>query len=50
MINHGDWDLDTFKMGDLGFEPRASGLRVRCATTAPVTRYFACSISERFIY
>lgn len=24
-------------MGDLGFEPRASGLRVRCATTAPVT-------------
>jgi hypothetical protein len=24
-------------MGDLGFEPRTSGLRVRCATTAPVT-------------
>lgn len=24
-------------MGDLGFEPRTSGLRVRCATVAPVT-------------
>jgi hypothetical protein len=25
-------------MGDLGFEPRTSGLRVRCATVALVTR------------
>ena len=25
------------KMGDLGFEPRTSGLRVRCAAVAPVT-------------
>ncbi len=24
-------------MGDLGFEPRTSGLRVRCATVALVT-------------
>lgn len=24
-------------MGDLGFEPRTSGLRVRCAAVAPVT-------------
>ncbi len=25
-------------MGDLGFEPRTSGLRVRCATVALVTQ------------
>jgi hypothetical protein len=25
------------KVGDLGFEPRTSGLRVRCATIALVT-------------
>ena len=24
-------------MGDLGFEPRTNGLRVRCAAIAPVT-------------
>ena len=27
------------KMGDLGFEPRTSGLRVRCATVALVTHW-----------
>jgi hypothetical protein len=42
-------------MGDLGFEPRTSGLRVRCAAVAPVTRvsgflsYFSFAKSERIL-
>jgi hypothetical protein len=37
-----------FMMGDLGLEPRTSGLRVRCATIALVTPLFADKYNNSF--
>jgi hypothetical protein len=45
-MGFGFWVLGFDLMGDLGFEPRTNGLRVRCATVALVTHWLHI-LSER---